>query len=38
MHPDQDTLVDMMLTAGLDRCSYLNLSGGVVAMHRGYRL
>ena len=38
MHPDQDTLVDMMRTAGLDRCSYLNLSGGVVAMHRGYRL
>lgn len=38
MHPDQDTLVGMMRTAGLDRCSYLNLSGGVVAMHRGYRL
>ena len=38
MHPDQDTLVEMMRTAGLDRCSYLNLSGGVVAMHRGYRL
>ena len=33
-----DRLLDMMRTAGLERCSYLNLSGGVVAMHRGYRL
>jgi demethylmenaquinone methyltransferase / 2-methoxy-6-polyprenyl-1,4-benzoquinol methylase len=38
MHPDQDTLLAMMQDAGLEQCSYLNLSGGVVAMHRGYRI
>ena len=37
MHPDQDTLREMMLEAGLEDCSYTNLSGGVVAIHRGYR-
>jgi len=35
-HPDQETLLDMMRTAGLENCSYQNLSGGVVAVHRGY--
>jgi len=34
MHPDQDTLKDMMLDAGFDRCDYLNLSGGIVALHQ----
>ncbi|NIR60190.1 MAG: bifunctional demethylmenaquinone methyltransferase/2-methoxy-6-polyprenyl-1,4-benzoquinol methylase UbiE [Gammaproteobacteria bacterium] len=38
MHPDQDTLQHMMLEAGLERCTYHNLSGGIVAVHRGYRL
>ena len=37
MHPDQATLRDMMLDAGLEDCDYTNLSGGVVAIHRGYR-
>lgn len=36
MHPDQDTLRGMMETAGLVRCSVHNLSGGIVAIHRGY--
>jgi demethylmenaquinone methyltransferase/2-methoxy-6-polyprenyl-1,4-benzoquinol methylase len=35
-HPDQETLLGMMREAGLDNCSYQNLSGGVVAVHRGY--
>lgn len=35
-HPDQETLLAMMREAGLDNCSYQNLSGGVVAVHRGY--
>jgi demethylmenaquinone methyltransferase / 2-methoxy-6-polyprenyl-1,4-benzoquinol methylase len=35
-HPDQETLLGMMQGAGLDNCSYQNLSGGVVAAHRGY--
>jgi len=37
MHPDQDTLQQMMLDSGFDNCRYHNLSGGIVALHRGYR-
>lgn len=36
MHPDQDTLKGMMENAGLLRCQYFNLTGGIVAVHRGY--
>jgi demethylmenaquinone methyltransferase/2-methoxy-6-polyprenyl-1,4-benzoquinol methylase len=36
-HPDQETLLAMMRDAGLENCSYHNLSGGIVAVHRGYR-
>ena len=38
MHPDQETLKAMMEAAGLERCEYFDLSGGIVAVHRGYRL
>lgn len=38
MHPDQETLKRMMAQAGFERCQYFNLSGGIVALHRGYRL
>ncbi len=38
MHPDQETLRAMMEQAGLERCEYFNLSGGIVAIHRGYKL
>ena len=38
MHPDQETLKAMMEAAGFERCSYFNLSGGIVAIHRGYKL
>ena len=38
MHPDQETLQSMMEQAGFERCDYHNLSGGIVAIHRGYRL
>jgi demethylmenaquinone methyltransferase/2-methoxy-6-polyprenyl-1,4-benzoquinol methylase len=37
MHPDQEKLLDMMRAAGLEDCRYHNLSGGIVAVHRGYR-
>jgi len=37
MHPDQETLLGMMQAAGLEDCRYHNLSGGIVAVHRGYR-
>ncbi len=38
VHPDQETLKAMMERAGLGRCEYFNLSAGIVAVHRGYRL
>lgn len=38
MHPDQETLKAMMEEAGFERCNYYNLTGGVVAIHRGYKL
>ncbi len=38
VHPDQRTLKAMMERAGLGRCEYFNLSAGIVAVHRGYRL
>jgi len=38
MHPDQETLLDMMQTAGFERCRYENLAGGIVALHSGYRV
>ena len=37
-HPDQDTLQAMMAKAGFERCSHRNLSGGIVAIHSGYRV
>jgi demethylmenaquinone methyltransferase/2-methoxy-6-polyprenyl-1,4-benzoquinol methylase len=37
MHPDQETLLRMMEAAGLEGCRYHNLSGGIVAVHRGYK-
>ena len=38
MHPDQETLKSMMEDAGFERCRYHNLTGGVVALHVGYRI
>ena len=38
MHPDQDSLKTMLEKAGFSRVDYLNLSGGIVALHRGYKL
>ncbi|HDN69523.1 MAG TPA: bifunctional demethylmenaquinone methyltransferase/2-methoxy-6-polyprenyl-1,4-benzoquinol methylase UbiE [Gammaproteobacteria bacterium] len=37
MHPDQLTLQGMLEQAGFERCDYHNLTGGVVALHRGYK-
>ena len=37
MHPDQEKLLGMMREAGLEGCRYHNLTGGIVAVHRGYR-
>lgn len=37
MHPDQETLKGMMENAGFDRVEYFNLSGGITALHRGFK-
>lgn len=37
MHPDQETLKSMMLDAGFDSAEYFNMTGGIVALHRGYK-
>ena len=37
MHPDQESLKEMMQLAGFEDCEYFNLSGGIVALHRGFR-
>ena len=36
-HPDQQTLLEMMRGAGLEDCRHHDLTGGIVALHRGYR-
>jgi demethylmenaquinone methyltransferase/2-methoxy-6-polyprenyl-1,4-benzoquinol methylase len=38
MHPGQEKLKQMMQEAGFERCEYFNLTHGVVAVHRGYKL
>ncbi len=38
MHPGQEELKQMMQDAGLERVEYFNMTGGVVAVHRGYKL
>ena len=38
MHPDQEHLKALMEQAGLARVEYFNLSAGVVALHRGYKV
>lgn len=37
MHPDQETLKAMMEDAGFENTTYYNLTGGIVALHRGYK-
>lgn len=37
MHPDQETLKDMLVQAGCVQVDYFNLSAGVVALHRGVK-
>lgn len=37
MHPDQETLKNMLLEANFDEANFENLSGGIVAIHQGYK-
>lgn len=38
MHPDQETLKGMMDEAGFEQTSYRNMTGGIVALHKGFKL
>ena len=38
VHPPQERLLEMLVDAGFERCSFHNLSGGIAAVHRGYKL
>jgi demethylmenaquinone methyltransferase/2-methoxy-6-polyprenyl-1,4-benzoquinol methylase len=38
MHPDQETLLGMLRAAGFEQTRYHNLTGGIVAVHRGYKI
>ena len=37
MHPDQETLKQMMVDAGFEKCHYHDVMGGVCAIHIGYK-
>ena len=37
-HPDQATLQGMLEAVGFEHCDVHNLSGGIVAIHRGFKL
>ncbi len=37
MHPDQETLKQMMLDAGFAKANYHNLTFGITALHKGYK-
>jgi len=38
VHPNQEALLEMMQSAGFAQARYHNLSGGIVALHRGYKI
>jgi demethylmenaquinone methyltransferase/2-methoxy-6-polyprenyl-1,4-benzoquinol methylase len=38
VHPNQKSLKSMMEEANFSRCDYYNLTGGIVAVHRGYKI
>ncbi|MFC3122405.1 bifunctional demethylmenaquinone methyltransferase/2-methoxy-6-polyprenyl-1,4-benzoquinol methylase UbiE [Agaribacter flavus] len=37
MHPPQEELEDMMKQVGFEQTSYTNMTGGIVALHRGFK-
>ena len=37
MHPDQESLKTMVEDAGFSNCDYHNMTGGIVALHRGVK-
>lgn len=37
MHPPQEELLQMIADAGFEQCGYHNLTGGIVALHKGFK-
>jgi len=37
MHPNQESLKKMLIESGFEDVKYMNLSGGIVALHVGYK-
>ncbi|HOY24881.1 MAG TPA: class I SAM-dependent methyltransferase, partial [Cellvibrio sp.] len=37
MHPDQETLKEMMKNAGFVNTEFTNMTGGIVALHKGFK-
>ncbi len=37
MHPNQESLKEMMEEAGFSRCEFHNMTGGIVALHKGIK-
>ena len=35
---DQKTLIELMKKSGFENCSYRNLSGGIAAIHSGWKI
>jgi demethylmenaquinone methyltransferase/2-methoxy-6-polyprenyl-1,4-benzoquinol methylase len=38
MHPDQETLKQMLYNAGFSKVNYYNLTFGITALHKGYKV
>ena len=37
MHPDQNKLLELLEKQGFEKTSFMNLSAGIVAIHKGYK-
>jgi len=37
MHPDQNKLLELLNAQGFEKTSFMNLSAGIVAIHKGYK-
>ena len=37
MHPDQNKLLELLNAQGCEKTSFMNLSAGIVAIHKGYK-
>ena len=37
MHPDQNKLLKLLKSQGFEKTSFMNLSAGIVAIHKGYK-